>query len=186
MASGQSKRFGKNKLLEKWQEKTFFQRALDLTGGDLFTKRVVVTREKEVKNICTGQGISVICHTFSGRNDVVRLGIEYMNEMDGCIFCPCDQPFLSRESLRRLITHFKQEQKGIFRLCFGEAQGAPVLFGHEYYEELSCLPDKCGGSYLIKKYPRQVHQVQAVSERELFDIDTPEDYKWLIQQETME
>ena len=51
-----------------------------------------------------------------------------------------------------------------------------MLFDKAYFEELSQLPPKKGGSYLIKKYPDDVEVVQVVDAWELFDIDTREDY----------
>ena len=108
-----------------------------------------------------------------------------MEGMDGCVFCPCDQPFLRRESLIRLCKQLEQAciGKKIFRLGFGDRQGAPVLFDKTLFEELKMLPKKKGGSYLIKKYPEHVAVIQAQDEWELFDIDTQEDYLRALEQQ---
>lgn len=178
MASGEGKRFGGNKLLADFYGNTLIQTVLDATEG-LFEKRVVVTRSEEVSKLCHQQGINVISHSLPNRNDTVRLGIEEMEEMDACVFCPSDQPLLSKESLLKLQKNFEGSQKGIHRLVFGEQEGTPILFGKEYFEELKKLPEKSGGSYLIKKYPHQVERVLALKESELMDVDTPEDLERL-------
>lgn len=180
MASGESKRFGQNKLLAEYEGKTFIQRIIDITDSPWFTKRVVVTRSEEVRRICDQRGIDVIYHTYPGRNDTVRLGIESMAEMDGCLFCSCDQPLLQRISLENLIHQFIKEGKGIFRLSYNGKHGMPILFGREFYEELSQLPFKCGGSHVVKMHPNEVRLVNAENELELFDVDTPKDYEWLV------
>ena len=51
MASGQGKRFGKNKLLESFQGKPLIQWALDVTNN-LFSRRLVVTVHKEIEQVC--------------------------------------------------------------------------------------------------------------------------------------
>lgn len=179
MASGLSKRFGRNKLVEEFQGKTLIQRILDTTGDGMFARRVVVTRSEEVRQICEAQHVPVIFHELPGRNDTVRLGIDEMSGMDGCVFCPSDQPLLRKESLKRIVEAFSQKRSGMFRLSYGEKQGTPILFGKEYFEELAHLPEKKGGSYLAKKYPEQVELISAEDELELFDIDTTEDLERL-------
>lgn len=180
MASGLAKRFGRNKLVAEFQGKTMIERVLDITGEDLFFQRVVVTRSEEVRDLCTRKHVNVIFHAMPNRNDTIHLGTEVMKEMDGCLFCPCDQPLLKKESLQRMIDQFEKIGKGMYRLSYGEKQGTPILFGKEYFQELLTLPSKSGGSYLVKKYPNQVEKVSALDEMELFDIDTPEEYDWML------
>ena len=174
MASGEGRRFGGNKLLAEFQGKTLIQRILDTTEG-LFEKRVVVTRSEMVRDLCQQQNVEVILHSMPNRNDTVRLGIEDMKDMDGCIFCPSDQPLLHRDSVKALLESFEKKKMGIHRLVFEAREGTPILFGKEYFEELKNLPEKCGGSYVIKKYPQVVEKVSALYVRELMDVDTQED-----------
>ena len=178
MASGEGKRFGSNKLLARFQGKLFIQIVLDLTV-DLFEKRVVVTRSREVLEICQEQKVPVIFHSLPHRNDTIRLGIEVMEDMDACVFCPSDQPLLRKESLKALRESFEQHKKGMHRLVFGEREGSPILFGKEYFGELKNLPQKCGGSYVIKKHPKQVEKVAVLEEVELMDVDTSEELEVL-------
>ena len=55
------------------------------------------------------------------------------------------------------------------------AEGDAALFGSAYEDELCMLPEGKGGSWLIKKYPQNVRGIEALSQWELQDIDTPED-----------
>jgi len=180
MASGISRRFGENKLLVKFHGKTLVEQVLDLTEGELFARRIVVTRTKEVFELCKEKGIEVLLHEFPGRGDAVRLGMEQMMDMDGCLFCPCDQPFLRRKSLNRMVGKFTYGEKKMFQLGINGKCAAPVLFAKEYFDELCHLPEKSGGSYIIKKYPEEADIVEAESELELQDIDTKEDYQNMI------
>lgn len=179
MASGMSKRFGSNKLFAEFQNQPFIQIILNKTEQLPFARRIVVTRDKEVEILCTEQNIEVLYHDKAYRNEAIQLGIEQMRGMDACFFCPCDQPLLRVQSMQNLMATFEERGKGIFRLSYGEVEGAPVLFGKEYFAELSMLPEKCGGSYLARKYSEDVHLILAEHPDELRDIDTKEDYEWL-------
>ncbi len=183
MASGLGLRFGSNKLLAEFVGKTLFEHTLELTGGNLFAKRVVVTRNDAVREICDKQNVEVIFHAYPDRNDTVRLGIGQMDEMDACVFCPCDQPLLQRASLKKILREYEAEpaaETAILRLSYEGKVGAPVLFGKAQFEELKTLPPKKGGAYLAKKYPEIVRLVAASNEWELFDVDTQEDLKLLL------
>lgn len=181
MASGLSKRFGSNKLFAEYEGKTFFQRALDATETVGFAKRIVVTRTPEL----TALYPQVILHDFPGRNDAVRLGMEALSDVDGWLFCPCDQPLLQRESVETLVEAFCNEGNpaAIYRLAWEETPGMPVLFGKSYFDELTGLPEKKGGGYVIANHQDAVRLVQAKDKMELFDVDTEEDlrkieYEW--------
>lgn len=178
MASGMSVRFGENKLFAKIDGKTFLQRILELTEG-IFAKRIVVTRSEEAAEYCRKRDVDVILHKLPYRSDTVRLGTEYMEDMDGIVFCPCDQPMLRRESLLKLRNAFSFEGKKLLRLVFEDKAGMPALFGKEYYDELKHLPEGKGGSYLLKKYEVETGRIQVADELELFDIDTKEELEEL-------
>jgi molybdenum cofactor cytidylyltransferase len=177
MASGVSRRFGSNKLLQEVEGKTLIDRVLELTEGDLFTKRVVVTRTEEVATICKEKNIPVILHSYPNRNEAVKLGIESLKEMDGWVFCPCDQPLLKRESLENLLATPYIHDDLIARLHWEDSLGTPIFFGKKYYEELCNLPEKKGGSYVAKQHPEKVTLVSVLDEKELWDLDTPEDLR---------
>ncbi len=175
MASGLSKRFGTNKLLQDIDGKMLIDRVLELTEGELFAGRVVITRTEEVASICKEKQIPVILHTCPNRNDTVRLGTEYLKEMDGWVFCPCDQPLLKRESIEKLLDAPYVHDDLLARLHWKETLGTPIFFGKKYFDELCNLPEKKGGSYIVKKNPEKVQLVSVQDEKELWDLDTPED-----------
>lgn len=175
MASGQGKRFGSNKLLADFHGKPLYQRTIDIIGDRLFDKIVVVTRTNEIYESALKQGLSAILHEYTDRSDVVRLGIEKMQDMDACVFCPCDQPLLKKESLEHLVKNFCNGKGTIIRLAWKESPGTPILFDKKYFGELMALPEKKGGSYLAEKYKNEVVLAQVSDKKELIDIDTRED-----------
>ncbi len=177
MASGISKRFGSNKLLADFCGKRFIDLIIDATEGDMFHERVVVTRSKDVADICEVRNVNVILHSFEGRNDTVRLGLEAIGNCDACIFCPSDQPLLSKDSLKKMIDIYEQGGKGIYRFSAHGNTGTPVLFSKEFFEDLLILPEKKGGSWVIKKNPQSVILVDVENPLELYDVDTQEEFE---------
>lgn len=179
MASGLGKRFGGNKLLAEFNGRLVIDNILEITTSELFEKRVVVTRSKEIAELCKERGVECVFHSLPGRNDTIRLGLEKMLDMDACMFCPSDQPMLKADSLKRLVLDFSGEKDEIIRLKWKESVGMPVIFGAGYFDELCKLPEGKGGSYLIQNYSDKVTFVEIENELELFDIDTKEDLVFL-------
>lgn len=174
MASGLSHRFGSNKLLAEFNGKKLIEIILEKTE-DIEIKRLVLTRTKEVFEHCRNNDIEVILHEYPNRNEAVRLGVEQMLECDACMFCTCDQPLLSKDSINNIISDFLENGKGIYRLSFEDRIGNPILFSKEYFEELMTLPEKKGGAYVALKNPADVKYITASSKWELCDVDTPDD-----------
>lgn len=175
MASGQGKRFGGNKLMADFRGRPMVVWALEATKG-LFARRVVVTRHREVEALCRALDVPVLRHDLPYRSDTVRLGLEQMDEsITGCLFCPGDQPLLSRESLQAMVLAAEKEPDFIWQLSHGETRGTPVLFPKWAFDALRNLPQGKGGSAVIQKNPGRVRLVPARDGYEMLDVDSPED-----------
>ena len=173
MASGLGKRFGGNKLMADFLGRPMIQRALDATAG-LFARRVVVTRHESVAALCREQNVDVILHDLPNRNDTVRLGLEALGDLDGCMFLPGDQPLLRRETVALLLEHRKVDPDRIIRPVFENSEGSPVLFPAWAFPELKTLPEGRGGGAVIQNHPDAVCRVSVSDPFELADADTPE------------
>lgn len=181
MASGLGRRFGGNKLLAALDGKPLVQYALDVTAG-IFARRVVVTRHPEVAELCRAQGVETVLHSQPGRNDTVRLGLEALagsGLLAGCLFCPGDQPLLSRETVISLALCGACAPGSIWRTAWQGKPGAPVLFPAWAFGELMQLPQGQGGGAVIRRYPHRVGLVPAGRAEELADVDRPRDLEIL-------
>lgn len=171
MASGMSRRFGSNKLLADFGGAPMILRALQATEG---LRRVVVTRHPEVADLCRGRDVEVVLHHLPNRNDTVRLGLEALGDVDGCLFLPGDQPLLRRETVFALVHQWQTDSEHIYRpVCHG-VPGAPLLFPRWSFPALLTLPEGKGGSWIAKQYPEQVIPMEIENPFELMDADTPE------------
>ena len=181
MASGYGNRFGSNKLLTDFCGKPLLQWLLDATRG-VFDKAVVVTRYPEIEALGQQQNLAVVLHSLPHQSDTIRLGLNAIGEgTDYCMFCPGDQPLLSRTTLQKMIhqVRLRNSEDEIFRLSCHTHVGSPVIFPRKYYAELSDLQGDRGGSTILKKYPEKVCLFPAKDEFELFDVDCPADLEQL-------
>lgn len=173
MASGLGKRFGGNKLMAEFGGQPMIARILAATD-DSFDRRVVVTRHEAVAAYCRARNVEVVLHNLPNRNDTVRLGLEAVGEVDGCMFCPGDQPLLKKETIEALINGWKRESDCIWRPSFEDQPGAPILFPKWAFSELLTLPEGKGGGFLARKYPERVRLHPVRDPYELMDVDTRE------------
>lgn len=174
MASGLGKRFGGNKLMADFQGEPLILRALSATDG-IFHRRVVVTRHKDVAELCREKGTKTVLHQLPHRSDTVRLGLEAVGDVAGCLFLPGDQPLLRRETVAALALAAVNGPESIWRAAFGDTQGSPVLFPRWTFPELLTLPEGKGGGFVAKKYPERLGTVSVRDKSELMDVDSPED-----------
>lgn len=173
MASGLGRRFGGSKLLVPFLGKPLLSWALNATDG-LFSRRVVVTRSREAAAFCAALGVETVVHDCPGRNDTVRLGLEAVGNVSHCLFCPADQPLLSRQTVESLLLCGQNSRGRIWRPSFQGTPGAPIVFPRDYFEELKHLPQGKGGGVVAASHGESVRTLPVADRRELWDIDTPE------------
>ena len=178
MASGLGTRFGGNKLMADFRGQPLICRALSATDG-IFHRRVVVTRHEAVAELCRSMGVEAVLHGLPHRSDTVRLGLEAVGAVEGCLFCPGDQPLLRRETAAALALAAVNDHAAIWSTAFNDTPGSPVLFPQWAFPELLELPEGKGGGYVAKKYPERVRRLPVRDRYELMDIDSPGDLAFL-------
>jgi molybdenum cofactor cytidylyltransferase len=100
---------------------------------------------------------------------------------DGAMFLLGDQPLVDTGVLLRLIRAFTGQ--GIVIPTFQGRQGNPVIFSAGFFPQLQQLKGDVGGRVLFDAYPEAICRVPVETNGVCFDLDTPEDYHWLCQQE---
>lgn len=172
MASGLGRRFGADKLMADFDGSPLISRAIEATDG-LFDKRLLLTRSAAAAEYARARGVQVHLHALPRRSDAMRLGLGEMAEMDGCLFCPCDQPLLTRQTVAALAAAFARQPETIWRPAAEGQPGAPVVFPRWAFAELAAV-QQGGGSAVAAAHPDKVRLLE-VDAWELFDVDTPAD-----------
>ena len=174
MASGLSRRYGKNKLLEDLNGRALILRTADsLTAAGLHP--LAVTRSPEVRALLTRAGIACISHAGALKSDTIHAGLEHLGEgFMGYLFMPADQPLVLPASLRRLTAFYLEDPTRAARLGHGETPGSPVIFPAACREALLAYRGDRGGMDVLREQRVPCDIVQAAHAWELWDVDTPE------------
>lgn len=185
LAAGSSTRFGSNKLLYKLNGTCMYRYGIDLADRlqqeGLIESVVVVTQYEAIISDITEHfpDMDVIYNPQPelGISESIRLGVEKLLESEkkcgkSCMFMVADQPYLTVESLQKMITYQKKSEKGILVSASNGRMGNPVIFPCKYYDELRNLKGDVGGKQVLKKHLDDV-QMFEMPAPELKDLDSP-------------
>jgi CTP:molybdopterin cytidylyltransferase MocA len=87
----------------------------------------------------------------------------------------CDQPFVTADVIRRLVSAFLESGKPICVSAFSNTFGPPVVIDSRYFDLLLALPDDQGGKAVWTDRQDEVHFEPCLEAA--IDIDTPGDYE---------
>jgi len=176
LASGNSIRFKGNKLLASVNNKPMYMNVVEKILKLNFNKIILVTQYEEIKAALVEQPIQVIMNKNSelGISHSIKLGISDDMEADAYMFMVCDQPFISLESIEKLIDRFMKSNKGMACVQYEGKLGNPTIFSRKYMQELLSLNGDVGGKSIMKKHLDDLEKVQISHKVELMDIDTRE------------
>lgn len=177
MASGAARRFGENKLLHPVEGVPMIERAMGALPPEMFAKAAVVSSYPEILRLAESKGYTAIHNPNpeQGQSVSVRLGTQVLADMDGILFAVCDQPWLQRSSVERLLSAFSAEPDGIWALSWAGRKGNPVIFPKALFPELLAITGDRGGGAVIRAHPQLLRLTKASGPEELLDIDAPAD-----------
>ncbi len=181
MASGFSRRMGRNKLMLLYNGKPLIDNVIDhIEGSGL--EIFLVSGNEEVLERGRLRNINTIYNSKAdeGQSESVKAGILNSPECDAYMFFSGDQPLLDEDTIR-LLTETSLENPGFIIVpVFKGRKGAPVIFPKRFREELLELKGDTGGREVIKNNPGSVLLVDVKDDSMLMDIDTKEDYMDLL------
>ncbi len=194
LASGNSTRYGSNKLINTKQGKPMVSLVLDtILNSQGFLLRnsseefywnqiIVVTQYEEVATIANNlnqKNIVVVKNSNpnKGISHSISLGIRKGDlDVDAYCFSVSDQPFLTTSTFKKLVQVY-ENKKGIVAVKSHNQKGSPVVFNKKFKQDLLTLQGDVGGKNIIKRYPQETTWVNIENKQELIDIDTLEDWE---------
>ena len=195
LASGQSIRMGKPKLLLHWQGVSLIEHILNKTKAIPFEQvQVVIPDQNEyLKNIVTQYKYSHIYNKspHMGLGNSLSLAIRSLPlSSEATIILLGDQPTLSAEDIRKVWLSFTRLRsrheycpKVIIQMKYRDGKvGHPILFSHHFFEELKSLSGDKGGRDIILANTQWLILCQS-GKKYPHDIDTPYDYQQLLKGE---
>ena len=172
LAAGKSVRFGGNKLLAPLAGKLLLEHTLEAIPHPCFSQVVAVVSDPEVETLCRRHGVKTVAYQGGPQSQSIRLGLEAIQDADGCLFVLGDQPLCSSDSIRRLVSDFQAQPKAVHRLAYQGQPSSPTLFPSRLFPDLMELTGEHGGMAAVGDTP--VCYVEAGGPHELWDADTPE------------
>ena len=172
LAAGKSTRFGANKLLAPLVDRPLLVHTLDAIPRSCFSQMVAVVSDPEVETLCRRHGVKTVAYEGGPQSQSIRLGLEAIQDADGCLFVLGDQPLCSADSIRRLVSAFQAQPKAVHRLAYQGQPSSPTLFPAHFFLALKKLTGEHGGMAAVGDTP--VWYTEAAGPQELWDADTPE------------
>jgi molybdenum cofactor cytidylyltransferase len=189
LAAGSSTRYGSPKQLLDWHGKPFVRHIAETALQAGLRPVVVVTgaHHAEIESSLKDLPVKVTHNPdhAQGQSTSIKAGLrELPQNIGGCIFLLADQPQIPVEVLRALIeTHSRELPAILAPLVLEERRANPVLFDRAAFPELFNLEGDIGGRAIFSNY--KVEYLPWHDDRLLFDVDKPEDYKRLVEDETL-
>jgi len=178
LASGASKRLGEPKQLLVFNGKTLLQNTIDeVFKVENTIPFLVISEGFDFK---TNSDIKIIENkdSFLGISSSIKIGlntaIKAIPNIENCIFCVSDQPYIKVEVFKALIEKKQATIKGIIASLYEKTIGVPMLFNKKYFEELLQLSNDEGAKKIALKHKDDLETIPFADGK--IDIDTQEDY----------
>lgn len=179
MASGFSKRMGKDKLLLNINGETLLERVIKAVKGSNIDEIIMTYRNHDVKTIGDKYNLNVIYNSNAeeGQSSSIKVGINAAKPYtDGYMFFVADQPFLTSDIINKIIDIFNRNNSMIVMPLYKDKKGNPVVFPSYLKEELLMLNGDVGGREVIMGNLDRVKYIKIDNFSAGQDIDTWDEY----------
>jgi molybdenum cofactor cytidylyltransferase len=185
LAAGESSRFGQPKQLIQFRGKSLVRRMVDAAKKARCSPTVVVIGDhhEEVERELKAQG-AIIVENENWRLGIgtsIRAGMRRLIDkaptLEAVVLLVCDQPFVDRRTIARLITLREKTKRAIVASRYANTLGVPALFDRSCFQELLALDNATGAKTVILSNRERVAEFPFPEGK--IDIDTVCDYKKL-------
>ncbi len=189
LAAGAATRFGAPKQILDWKGKPFVRHIAETALHAGLWPVMVVTgfHAADVESALSGLPVRIIHNPEyqQGQSTSIIKGISALPENTGAaIFLLADQPQIPGEIIRALIESHADTMQPIHApLVLEERRANPVLFDQITFPDLLKLKGDIGGRAIFSNY--KVEYIAWHDDRLLLDVDKPEDYQRLVEDETL-
>ncbi|HEX2187882.1 MAG TPA: nucleotidyltransferase family protein [Longimicrobiaceae bacterium] len=191
LAAGRSRRMGEPKPLLRWRGEPFLDRVVGaLRDGGCDPVLVVVAppasdpAAARIAEAARGAGAEVVVNPVPDAEQVdsLRAGLAALPPAaEAAIVAPADVPGIDAAAVRALAGAFRARGAPVVRATHGGLHGHPVLFARRVFPELFAEPLPEGARGVVHAHAREVEEVEVPSPGVLLDVDTPADYRRLLE-----
>lgn len=181
LAAGQSSRMGQgvDKLALPYGGRTLLERAAELLCALPVEQKILVATPLRLEALRLPAAILARAnpHPERGQSESLRLGLAAATE-ESYLFLTADQPLLDVATVRWLL-ELADGTSIVYPTVAGKPR-SPVLFPARFRQELLAGKGDQGGRQVRAAHPRSCLALEAEDPAPFWDIDTPEDYKILL------
>jgi len=183
LAAGESRRMGSAKALLYYQGQTFIERICQafLTAGVDELIVVLGARADKLRSaLPVHPALRVVVNPryFQGQLSSLMTGIgALVPESEAAVVNLVDHPLVSADTIKTLISSFRESPLPILIASYQGKRGHPVVFSSQVYGEILAAPLDQGAKVVVRKDPTRVREIPLDDPGILADIDTPEDYQ---------
>jgi molybdenum cofactor cytidylyltransferase len=191
LAAGESTRYGRPKQFLDWRGESFVRvvarRALEAGLSPVLV--VTGSGGREIEQVMVDLDVQIVGNQNweRGQSESIRAGIRVMtapsNHPGACIFLLVDQPQITPAILQALTEKHAEGLYSIIAPLVMDRRANPVLFDKRTFPDLLTLQGDVGGRAIFHKHP--VEYLPWHDDRLLLDVDTPEQYRRLLEDETL-
>nr|CBT17223.1 GT-2-like glycosyltransferase [Acidianus ambivalens] len=147
LAAGESKRFGKNKLLEKINGKSIIENVLE----NVDIERVIVVGKyaEELLPYLKNEIVIYNPKWKEGISSSIKLGLRFFQNYDGVLIVLGDMPFVKREDIHKIINAFNPDCNAVIPTYKGN-WGNPVLLSRKIFDKVMTITGDEGAKKILK------------------------------------
>jgi molybdenum cofactor cytidylyltransferase len=189
LAAGFSKRFGRNKMLEKIGCSTIIERVVK-SGVSSKADEVIVVLGHDAEKI-RDEIKNFACRLVfnkdyeKGQSYSVKKGVNLVKDYaEAVMILPGDVALITPNSINMVVEEYRKCKSPIVVASHQGRLGHPILFDRSLLKEIMEINEETNGlKAVINRHKDSIRKVETYSAEVLIDIDTEEDLKKALQQE---
>jgi molybdenum cofactor cytidylyltransferase len=180
LAAGRASRMGREKLILMLGEKPVIWHVVKHVRDATLSDIVVVANprnEHSIRHVLDGLNVRIVCNPSyeQGLASSIVAGVaEVRSDTDALLLVQGDQPFVSAEMLRHLVTEWCENETDFVAASYDDITTTPVLFGRALFGEMAALQGDVGARSVLKNHHGRVIPFPAWHGT---DLDTEDDYR---------
>jgi molybdenum cofactor cytidylyltransferase len=187
LAAGSATRYGEPKVLLDYHGRPFIRQIAETAlqaGLDVVVVAPNAIYEK-IDNCLQDLPVRIVLNPNStqGKSTSIVTGVQALyTHIGAALFFLGDMPQIGANIIQAILSEYRKTRAAIITPVYAGQRANPVLFSRVTFSDLLALRGEEGGKKLYSQYPPI--DIQWDDDRILLDVDTPDDYRVLIERTT--
>ncbi|MCS7366048.1 MAG: nucleotidyltransferase family protein [archaeon GB-1867-035] len=182
LAAGESRRFGRNKLLIPISGVPMIRRIVMAALNSMVSEVVVVLgfEAELVRKVIEDLPCKIVVNeNYSlGMSSSVKVGFKAVSrDVDAVIVLPGDYPLIDSDVINMVVKVYRETGAPIVIASYRGRRGHPVLFSSTLFSELMEINEETMGlKSILRRHEREIVLAETGKIGVVLDVDVPEDF----------